>query len=263
MLKTIFKAFVLFPTFLVNICCAADTNACHSNFKDIKNDDIYPNLRNNCIVLNLIPISYTRLGYEHIFIHHYSIGMDWNYYYPTTIKGYNSYGFDNDDDQGIYNDINNSYYKIGATNRLDGFIKASADEGILHGFIKFFISYTQAKNFSQIYFNEPQHNAPNSVPQDSSVTQFLAANSNNKVYYRQESFNAWGWGIGLGYSLYFDKPHHFSAGIEFGYEDAYIPSSAKLPIVINNETYYYQYTPAWEWRVDLYLYGHVTLSYAF
>lgn len=261
---TVFIFIALTCIYLTHTCFAADTTMNRSTLVKASKSSTDPNLSSNIITINALPLMMTRLGYEHVFFEHIGIGVDWSYYYQIAGNYYNNYGFDNGDDGGIYNDINTSYYKIGAANKFDGYLKLEDDGDRFHGVVKLFYSYIIAQNFSQIYFNSPTFNHLQGQNTDSSVTTFLGDSPSNKVYYRETSFNGWGLGVGLGLSYYIDKAQHFMAGIEFGIQNMHMPGYAKQPIFVNGIEYYYEYTPVWESRInpDVF-YGHITFSYAF
>jgi hypothetical protein len=213
---------------------------------------------NNLVTINIIPTTMTLVGYERNFFHAFSLGIDWSYFWPDigTAGGSNNvYGFHDNDGNGQHSDIPQSYYNIGQLNRFDLYFTL----GDLRGFfVKIFYSYEIAKGLQQIYFNTPTQGFP-----DSSVTAWLAASPNNKVYYRKINFNASGWGLGIGGNFFLDRKNRLMAGIDVGMQLAYIPSSAKEPIFINGVEYYYQYTPAWEDTINFEEYGHITFSYRF
>ncbi len=261
MIKAIRISFIALVCLLPQYCFAADTTSHSSSINNAPLD-----AKSNFITVNALPFVKTRLGYEHIFFEHFGIGVDWSYFLPTAGNYYNYYGIDNGDAQGTYTDIDKSYFKIGMTNKFDGFLKLEDDDydERLHGFIKLFYSYISAQNLSQIYFNSSTFNHRQGEYTDSSVTTFLADNSSNKVYYRQVSFTGWGLGFGFGVSYFIDKACHFLVGIEAGCQNMRMANSAKQPVIVNGEEYYYEYTPAWEGRINAdVLYGYVTLSYAF
>ncbi|HXP52619.1 MAG TPA: hypothetical protein VN922_21880, partial [Bacteroidia bacterium] len=153
--------------------------------------------KNNFVTINALPLVMTELGFDHLFFKHYAVGLNWSYYYPSSLPGYNFYGIDNGDAQGTYNDIDKSYYKIGPVNRLDLNFKFMQDIGVFVCFVKVFASYTVAQGLSQIYFNSATFNHTSQLA-DSSVTTFLNESPNNQVAYREVKFVALGYGLGFG-----------------------------------------------------------------
>jgi hypothetical protein len=213
----------------------------------------------------------TQLGYSRIFFDHIVVGVNWDYYYPKVGNYYNTYGFDDGDDHGIYGDITNKYYAIGASNRIDGYLMFifgfggfNSNEDAGYCFFKYQLSKMFMNNMWQIYFNSPANNAKKYYPTDTSVTTFLEESSANKVYYRQESFVGWGQSLSFGAMLSIDKKSQFMIGGELGITNEYMPASAKQSVFINSQEYYYQYTPAWEGRINIDpVYADLLFTYRF
>jgi hypothetical protein len=219
--------------------------------------------KNNFVTINALPLIMTQVGLDHLFCKHYAVGLNWNSYYANSLTGGNYYGIDNGHGQGTYNDIDKSYYKIGSVNRLDLNFKLVEDIGVFLCYFKVFGSYTVAQNLSQVYFNSATFNH-GAQAADSSVTTFLNESPNNQVAYREVKFVALGYGLGFGGSVALDRYYRFLLGIEFGYNNSYMPAYAKQPIFVNGQEFYYNFTPAWESRINgSPLYGHITFTYRF
>lgn len=253
----IYKMFIVLTAYLTVISNAVAVNPSDSLvFKQ--------NRRNNIVNVSLVPLIMTKLGYERSLLKWLSIGTDWDYYYKSTGPGH--YGLDNGDLAGTYTDISSSYYTIGQANRFDGYLKFTHTETDgacdIEVFFKASSSFFLVKNLQQIFFNSP-HNYNPTTNADISVSTFLADSSGNRIYDREVKFNAWGWGAIFGINVCFGSYKKIKLGLEFGGNNAFIPAYAKQPIWVNGQQYYYEYTPAWEDRMNNYLCGYVIFGYRF